>query len=295
MSTAVARRDYVQEVCTTIASKEFGRKIQPVLPPSITLERFTRVTLTAIQMNPELVTVDNKASLYNAVIRCAQDGLVPDNREAALVIFKNKGGSAVQYLAMVGGLRKVLAKHGFTLLAYLVHEHDTFDYQLGDEPFVHHKPPKLGKDRGEIVGAYALVKEGDQIVVTEVMSRDEIEKIRAISKTGKSEWGPWVNHYGEQCRKTVARRAYKQVPLGDLDERSASLLQAADAEFEFEHGETMSVEEANVSAALSAPAPVDADGPVDVVDAEVVAEGEQASFEELAETAQRNRAAKGTE
>jgi len=297
--TAVAKRTPMSEVCETIASAEFSKKLAQALPPNVSVDRFTRVALTAIQTNPELITAD-RASLYNSVIRCAQDGLIPDGREAALVIFKSKKGVLVQYMPMIGGLRKVLAEHGFQLAANVVKENDTFDYQLGDEPFVKHKPPKLGKDRGDTIGAYAIIRDeqGRMVGDPEVMSRGEIEEIRKISRAATSEYGPWVNHYDEMCRKTVGRRAFKQAPLGPLTERQTAVMQAADAEFEFEQPPRMTEEEANLSASLAAQVPGEQRGPDDrdIEDAEFapVDEGQE-SFEERAERAQRARAAQVAE
>jgi recombination protein RecT len=301
----VAKRTPMAEVCQTIASQEFGLKIRQALPPNVTLNRFTRTTLTAIQQNPELITADRQ-SLFNSVIRCAQDGLLPDGREAALVIFKTKGGLKCQYLPMVGGLRKVAAKHDFTLSAHVVHENDEFDYTLGANPTVTHRPPKLSKPRGEIIGAYAIATDeaGKMVLPPEVMSREEIESVRRVSRAATSEYGPWVNWFGEMARKTVARRLFKQLPLSDLDEQSAALMRAADAEYEFQPDKPpMSEEEANLSATLRAEAPSGDRGPddrhEDIEDAEFapVDEGQEPeeSFEDRAERAQRARASKATE
>lgn len=281
--TGLVKRTPIQEVCETIASPEFGNKLAQALPQNVTLDRFTRVTLTAVQQNPEVITADRQ-SLYNSVIRCAQDGLLPDGREAALVVFNQKGEKKVQYMPMVGGLRKVSAKHGITLNAFVVYANDEFDYELGEAPHVHHKPPRLDQERGEPIGAYATAtdRDGRLICPPEVMSRGEIEKVRNVSRAKDSQYGPWVNWWDQMARKTVARRLFKQLPLGDLDEQSAAVLDAADDEFEFETPR-MSVEEANVSAAIGRGAVPTDGGPDDSlpehVEGEVVEDGEQPAFE----------------
>jgi recombination protein RecT len=263
----VAVRNPLQEVCTTIASDEFGQKIAQALPPNITLDRFTRVTLTAVQQNPELILADRQ-SLYNSVIRCAQDGLIPDGREAALVIFSVKGEKKVQYLPMIFGLRKKAAEHGFSITAYTVHEHDDFEYEIGLSPTIRHKPPKLGTDRGEIIGAYSVATDkrtGEQYL--EVMSRDEIEQVRAVSRAATSEYGPWVKWYGEQCRKTVARRNYKQIPLGAVDESTERVLNAIDAEYDLPQIEKrMTADEVNLHATLGSAKPPNDTGPEDSIE-----------------------------
>jgi len=57
------------------------------LPSTIKPERFTRTVLTAVTQNPQLLEC-HRGSLLLACMKAAQDGLVPDGREAALVIFR---------------------------------------------------------------------------------------------------------------------------------------------------------------------------------------------------------------
>lgn len=272
---AIEKRTAVQDVCAQIAGQEMAAKIRQALPPNLTLERFVRVTLTAVQQNPELVTVTG-GSLYQSIIRCAQDGLLPDGREAALVIYKTKGEKQVQYLPMIGGLRKVAAKHKINLAAYVVYAHDEFHYELGIEPVVRHKPPPLDHDRGDPIGAYAVATDNRGQHYLEVMSRQEIEAVRRVSRAATSEYGPWVNWWGEMARKTVARRLFKQLPLTDLDERATRVIEASDADTELPQPPRMTIEEANLSAQLVAALPDDG-GPDDLIEGEALEDPEGGS------------------
>lgn len=277
-TTDMVKRTPMQEVCETIASPQMAAKLDQALPVNVTLDRFVRVTLTAVQTNPELITAD-RGTLYNSVIRCAQDGLLPDGREAALVIFTVKGEKRVQYLPMIGGLRKVAAKHRVNLTAFVVYKEDDFDYQLGIDPFVRHKPPKLDEPRGEPIGAYAVATDSEGRKYLEVMSRQEIEQVRAVSRAATSQYGPWVNWWGEMARKTVGRRLFKQLPLADLDEPSARLLDAADEDASLPREPRMSLADANLSASIGATVPAD-EGPDDDVplEGEVMAENGEPSL-----------------
>lgn len=210
----------IRQVCQTIASKEMQEKIRQALPPSVSLDRFTRTALTALQINPGIADGDRQ-SLYNAVVRAAQDGLLPDGREAALVLYNvNKGTKqapqwikAVQYMPMVGGLIKRLAGAGITIDAQTVCDGDQFDYELGDDAKITHKRPKLGTPRGEIIGAYAIARLANGTVMREVMDRQEIDQIRAASKS--KDGGPWSQWFGEMARKSVIRRLAKRLPITD--------------------------------------------------------------------------------
>jgi recombination protein RecT len=263
----VATRTPMQELVSTVRGDQFGQQIAAALPGNVSPERFQRVTVTAINQNPDLVAVDRQ-TLFSAVIRCAQDGLLPDGREAALVVFNDKkaaGGKRATYLPMIGGYRKIAAKSGLSLEAFLVFEHDDFEYEFGYEPSLHHKPPKLGSDRGQVLGAYAVARHVDGRKWLDVMSRDEIEKVRAVSRAATSEYGPWVNHWGEMARKTVARRLFKQLPLDDVDEADAKVIEAGDADADLPSlaRPTMSVQEANVAASLGGALPPQTEPPDD--------------------------------
>lgn len=203
-------------------------EFQSALPAHIPVERFKRVVLTAVQNNPELMECDRR-SVFNAAIRAAQDGLLPDGREGAMVVRldrKSQTGKSANWQPMIAGVRKKARNSGeiATWDAHVVHKNDHFQFQLGDNPQVNHSYD-LMVDRGEIVGAYsvAVLKDGSKSF--EVMSISDIHKIRDRSdgwkafKANKIKSTPWSTDEGEMCRKTVARRHAKVLPMStDLDD-----------------------------------------------------------------------------
>ena len=188
-----------------------------VLPKHIPVERFGRVVLTAVQTNPELLNVERR-SLWNACMRAAQDGLLPDGRLGALVVYRDKKrGPVAQWLPMIAGIRQKVRNSGevSTWDVHNVHEKDLFDYELGDDPHIVHRPVR--GDRGKIIATYSVAKLKDGGISREVMWIDEIEDVRKLSKM--PDGGPWVSHYGEMCKKTVAKRHSKVLPMSsDLDD-----------------------------------------------------------------------------
>jgi recombination protein RecT len=86
-----------------------------LLPSHIPLEKFKRVVVVAVSQNPDLFRADRR-SFFNAAQKCAADGLLPDGREAALVVFNTKtrsswrtarsrsSGSAGSVMPMVAGI-----------------------------------------------------------------------------------------------------------------------------------------------------------------------------------------------
>lgn len=203
-------------VTKTNLGREFGAQLiemkghlQQALPVGIGADRFMRVTLTAIQLNPELLECERK-SLLLACIRAANDGLMPDGREGAFVVYRDRKNNrkTAQWMPMYQGLLKKVRNTGelLSISANVVHERDQFDYELGDNERIVHKPA-MG-DRGPPIAAYAIAHLKGGGIEREVMTWDAIMKIRALG----SEKGPWATWEGEQARKTVIRRLYKRLP-----------------------------------------------------------------------------------
>ncbi|MET0439161.1 MAG: recombinase RecT [Devosia sp.] len=190
-------------------------EFKAALPAHVSVEKFTRVAQTAIQNNPDLAQVDRR-SLFGAIVRLAQDGLLPDGREAAIVKF----GDKAQAMPMIAGILKKIRQSGEVayVSAQVVYEKDHFVWKLGFEEDVEHTPPSLEQSRGKAIGAYAtaVLKDGSRLL--EVMSLEEIEKVRAVSRSKGA--GPWVQWWGEMARKTVMRRLSKRLPMSsDLEDQ----------------------------------------------------------------------------
>jgi len=210
---AERRENPVQVIRQTMT--QMAPEFKAALPAHVPVEKFTRVALTAIQNNPDLMNADRR-SLFGACVRLAQDGLLPDGREAALVMF----GSKAQAMPMIAGVLKKIRQSGEVakVSAQVVYENDHFTVRYGFDEDVEHSPPALDKPRGKPIGAYAtaVLKDGSQLL--EVMSFEEIEKVRSVSRSGKN--GPWAQWWGEMARKTVMRRLAKRLPMStDLEEQ----------------------------------------------------------------------------
>lgn len=182
-------------------------EIKRVLPAHVTPERFERVTLTALQRQPDLLSVDRK-SLFGAVMQCAQDGLQPDGKEAALVKF----GKGAAYMPMVAGLLKLARQSGeiASLTANVVYEGDEFDYWIDDDGEHLSHRPSIDGDRSSIRAVYAMARTSSGESIIEVMPYAEVEKVRKASRSANA--GPWRDWYSEMARKTAIRRLFKRLP-----------------------------------------------------------------------------------
>lgn len=190
------------------------------------VDRFVRVCLNAVQANQKLLSA-NLRSLLLASMKAAQDGLMPDGREAVFNVYrtkvKNEGREEwvdmVQYLPMVHGLIKKLYDSGQVTFVdgVAVNEKDRFEYQRGDEPKIVHMPYAGEDDPGKVCAAYVIAKLKNGEVKREVMFRRDIERVRAASKSAD---GPgWTTWYDQFAIKSVIKRAYKQLPSSEEFEK----------------------------------------------------------------------------
>lgn len=194
------------------------------LPSHISPERFQRIALTALQRKPDLLKC-TKQSLWNACLLAAQDGLMPDGREGAIVPYGEnaqgkKQADIATWMPMIEGLRKKARNSGeiANWEVHAVRARDVFDHELGDNAFILHKPYFGPEEPGEVIGAYSIATLRDGTKSRDVMSIRDILKIKAKSKASN---GPWSDptFFPEMCKKTVARRHYKQLPhSSDLDD-----------------------------------------------------------------------------
>ncbi len=197
-------------------------EFQAILPSNCTFEKFARIVKTAAIQNHEILNADRK-SLFMSCHKAAQDGLLPDGREAALVVYNikqkdNTYKKMVQYMPMLAGVLKKVRNSGelTTIYAQVVYEADEFDYILGDSETIIHRPFIEG-DRGKAIAVYAIAHTKDGGIYREVMNFAEIERIRSFSKN--KDGLTWTEHWSEMAKKTAIRRLAKRLPMStDLEQ-----------------------------------------------------------------------------
>lgn len=188
------------------------------MPKHCSPERMARVALTALMRVP-LLAECTEASFFKCLLDLSQWGLEPDGRRAHLIPFKNNktGEYEVQLIIDYKGLAELAHRSGSvtSIHADVIHEGDVFQYNLGK--VLAHVPWFLRRDAdkpavaGDVIGAYCHVDLKDGASKSEVLSRDEIEAIRARSKASK--FGPWVTDWCEMAKKSAFRRVSKWLPL----------------------------------------------------------------------------------
>lgn len=208
--------------------EQYKSEIARALPKHMTADRMARIALTEFRKTPALMKCD-PATLFGAVIQCAQLGLEPGGAlgHAYLLPFENrkKGTTDVQFIVGYRGMIDLARRSGqiVSISARAVHANDEFTYEFGLHEDLRHKPDESGNP-GALTHVYAVARLKDGGVQFDVMSKAEIDKVRALSKASGS--GPWVTFYEEMAKKTVIRRLFKYLPVSiematavGLDER----------------------------------------------------------------------------
>lgn len=214
-----------------ICSKSFQSQMALALPKTMTVDRLTRIVMTECRKTPQLLKC-NRESFLGSVLQCAQLGLEPGSALGHCYLLPFGNGKAkdglpnCQLIIGYRGMIDLARRSGQikSISAYCVHEADDFHYELGLHPDIHHIPAATA-DRGPVTYVYAVAQLKDGGVQFEVMSRGEIEEVRASSKAGTS--GPWSTHWSEMAKKTVIRRLFKYLPVSidtvraiEVDEKS---------------------------------------------------------------------------
>lgn len=214
----------IGQICQALDKMEgsFNESLQGT---GINPKRFLATAKTAVQnhADKDRLAQADRQSLYLAIKSSATDGLMPDNREAALVIYGNK----VQYQPMVQGLVKLARQSGEieSLGAFVVFERDTFIYRVGQDSLPLHEAGGdkgwFSSDRGEPIGvwAYVKLKTGDYLEPV-MLTKERIDRIAQRSKQAKN-YSPKLGlDWEEFWKKAAIRNILKYAPKTTQLERA---------------------------------------------------------------------------
>ena len=205
-----------KEIGDLLQSDDTRQKLLSALPKvGLTPERMVRVMFSAFNSNPTLMQCTNQ-SIINAMIQSASLGLEPNTPlgQSYLIPFKDNktNTTAVQFIIGYKGYISLARRSGeiASIGAYVVHQGDVFEYELGTSPFIRHIP-KCDDTPVTHVYAVATLKETGTLPLFEVMTKGQVERNRQRSKAPNSP--AWVNDWEQMARKTVIRRIANYLPL----------------------------------------------------------------------------------
>lgn len=199
-----------------------ANEIASQLPSNVSRERFINATIAAVKATPDLLLATPR-SLMSAVVKAAQDGLLPDGREGIITVYEQKVRGSnperkeniAQWNPMFAGIRKRAREiDGIIIDAQVVVEGDEFAFELGDNPFIKHKPAVRGEavDASKGVAVYAIFRHPTEgILHREVMWKPEVFATMQQSRAKTSLM--WTVFWTEGWKKACGRRGSKSVPM----------------------------------------------------------------------------------
>lgn len=210
--------------------------------------QFLSGVMADVQRTPKLLEC-SPASLINSYLTMAQLGLMPSgvSGEAYVLPYNdNRRGMIAQFQLGYQGLVTLLYRAGSReIIADLVRENDKFALSRGK---ITHEvdPRKTKKDRGKVIGAYAIITTGSGGSIEQYMAIDDVyAHAKKFSKSYGSKFTPWNEENdpeGWMPRKTVLKQAaklapknetvYKAIAEDNKDSVIADRLEAASSESE---------------------------------------------------------------
>lgn len=200
-----------------------------MLPSHMTVDRFFGIMERACMNNPDLLAAD-QLSFWEAALQAAEDGLPPDGKRGAMVVYHTKVNRPnepekkilkVQWLPMIRGVIEKLHNTGKvkSCLAHPVYKNDTYRAWIDDDG-EHIQYEEHKGDRGPLISYFAAVFLHDGSRYIETMTPDDVDKVKRASKTAQR--GPWVDWPEEMGKKTIFKRLAKRLPMSIEIERMMS-------------------------------------------------------------------------
>ncbi len=207
--------------------------LEALLPRHFDSERMLKLALGALRTTPKLTNA-SLSSLLGSVVTCAQLGLEPNTPlgHAYLLPFDKREKQNGQWVTVETQVQVIIGYKGMldlarrsgqivSIAAHEVCQNDEFIFAYGLNEELVHRPAM--KDRGPVIGFYAVAKLTGGGYSFEFMGVDEVNHIRdkaAEKNRAKRDaagnpiiTGPWADNYVEMGRKTVLRRLFKYLPI----------------------------------------------------------------------------------
>jgi len=206
----------------------------------MTPERLVKLALVAITKMPDLQKVPAH-EVVAELINCARLGLEPNVEGGRWLLPFKKGNEddGPQRFELVAvtdyrGLIDVARRSGevLSIHADVRRANDFWEYWVGSDgpTLVHLRHRRAEGDRGDLVGAYAIVRLRNGEVQAEYLTLEQVNDAKGRSRGASSKFSPWQRDFDAMAKKTAIRRLYNLLPktpeiqaarevLADEDER----------------------------------------------------------------------------
>lgn len=208
-----------------LAMTKAAPRLAEIVPRHVDPQRVIQLAMSCARRDPKILACTTSSVLI-ATSQIAALGLEPGTalQQAYLVPRKNRKKVGGQWeevheaTAIIGYRGFVLLAHdseGIDVQADVVHKLDVFRERGGLSPILEHEQSEL-EDPGPLRGAYAVweLASGKRRHLWWPIARLIEHRERFAQKNREGEFtGPWKEHLGAMCTKTVVRAAAKLWPL----------------------------------------------------------------------------------
>jgi recombination protein RecT len=202
---------------TIVASKD---RFALVSTKYLTPDRLVKLAQVMVSKVPDLQKCSIQ-SVLTELMTCARLGLEPHVEGGRYLIpFRQGQGENARY-EVVGvtdyrGLVDIARRSGEVLAIHadVRRANDVWEYWVdaSGNTLVHLLHRRAEGERGEILGAYAVVKLKNGEIQAEYLPLDQVNAVKARSKSAKSDYSPWQTDWEAMAKKTAIRRLYNLLP-----------------------------------------------------------------------------------
>lgn len=190
-------------------------------PPERVAARLVKRAMITFARKPDLQEVP-PADFKRCVLEAAELGFAIDGKMCYVVRYGGKSQSfsmQLDWKAIVAVAKR--NKMITDIYTDVVCKHDRFIHRRVGKDTIFEHDYDLGSPRGDTIGAYAVIVLPSGFWRTEVMTFEELEKVRALAPAKNGPWGTWTD---EMRKKTVIKRGLKPY----LDDPNIALALAYD-------------------------------------------------------------------
>ncbi|MCZ7405385.1 MAG: recombinase RecT [Candidatus Methanoperedens sp.] len=203
------------------------KQFQLVLPKTLSLDRFLRIALSAVTINPKLLQCEEKTFL-RSLLQSASLGLEPGGPLGLshLVPFYNgqRGQLECQLIVDYKGYVALAhrSKEVGRIAAHIVFENEPFKFTEGDVIVHTPLPPSERGKKKKLAYAKAFDRQG-VLIAQEFLWAEEIEDIKSKSLANKKNVAanPWNTNEEMMWRKSPVRRMAKWMPMSTEMQKAA--------------------------------------------------------------------------
>lgn len=212
-----ASNEALAKFSSVLKNKNNKALLEGALTKGLDMSRFIKCAWIQAQISPDVAELaqKNPTSVFRAMVQCAQMGLYPDgvNGDAYLVKYGNQCVAIRGYKGLMRLFAASPVSAPMPFVYDVIREHDTWDLEMGANPFFTHKPAK--ENRGEVTHYYAVARFSDGSIMPKVMTVEDVEKFKSYTKS-KAFWDSPHEPTKQAMRiKTVIRQLIKMLPLAE--------------------------------------------------------------------------------